>query len=267
MTKAAELGFQLAKPLGDTAQYDVVLDLGGRFISVQVKSTFFQASNLKPGNFVASLFHVNGPKPPLRAIRLRLPGRLLHSQRHLVHHPVRRSLPQTRHPSLPRRQTKPVGTLPRSLVPAPRPRPRPTPEARPLRPLRHNRRLRPPTQNKKVEARSSTRSFLHRPPACRFSIRLLSIRLPCHSEEHRDEESAFVPLTKHCQPERSEGSAFVLLTKHCHSERSEESASSRELPTQPEERRQDGEVEVAHKRFWEGPGFSRAATIPMNTGR
>ena len=46
---------------GDTAQYDVVLDLGGRFISVQVKSTFFQASNLKPGNFVASLFHVNGP--------------------------------------------------------------------------------------------------------------------------------------------------------------------------------------------------------------
>jgi len=61
MTKAAELGFQLAKPWGDTAQYDVVLDLGGRFISVQVKSTFFQASNLKPGNFVASLLHVNGP--------------------------------------------------------------------------------------------------------------------------------------------------------------------------------------------------------------
>ncbi len=61
MTKAIELGFQLAKPLGDTAQYDVVIDLGGRFISVQVKSTFFQASNLKPGNFVASLFHANGP--------------------------------------------------------------------------------------------------------------------------------------------------------------------------------------------------------------
>ncbi|HXM22119.1 MAG TPA: group I intron-associated PD-(D/E)XK endonuclease [Terriglobales bacterium] len=61
MAKATELGFQLAKPLGDTAQYDVVIDLGGRFISVQVKSTFFQASNLKPGNFVASLFHANGP--------------------------------------------------------------------------------------------------------------------------------------------------------------------------------------------------------------
>ena len=39
MSKAIELGFQLAKPLGDTAQYDAVLDLGGRFISVQVKST------------------------------------------------------------------------------------------------------------------------------------------------------------------------------------------------------------------------------------
>jgi hypothetical protein len=61
MTKATELGFQLARPLGDTAPYDVVLDLGGRFISVQVKSTYFQAANLKPGNFVASLFHVGSP--------------------------------------------------------------------------------------------------------------------------------------------------------------------------------------------------------------
>ncbi len=61
MAKAVELGFQLARPLGDTAQYDVILDLKGHFVSVQVKSTFFQASNLKPGNFVASLFHINGP--------------------------------------------------------------------------------------------------------------------------------------------------------------------------------------------------------------
>jgi hypothetical protein len=29
--------------------------------SVQVKSTYFQAGNLKPGNFVASLFHVGCP--------------------------------------------------------------------------------------------------------------------------------------------------------------------------------------------------------------
>jgi len=61
MAKATELGFQLAKPVGDSTQYDVVVDLGGRFISVQVKSTIFQASNLKPGNFVASLVHVSGP--------------------------------------------------------------------------------------------------------------------------------------------------------------------------------------------------------------
>ena len=62
MTKATELGFQLAKPLEDNAQYDVILDLGGRFVSVQIKSTYFQANNLKPGNFVASLFHPSGPK-------------------------------------------------------------------------------------------------------------------------------------------------------------------------------------------------------------
>jgi hypothetical protein len=60
MAKATELGFQIAEPRGDTAQYDVVLDLGGRFISVQVKSTSFQAKNLKPGNFVASLRNNHG---------------------------------------------------------------------------------------------------------------------------------------------------------------------------------------------------------------
>ena len=60
MAKATELGFQIAEPRGDTAPYDVVLDLGGRFISVQVKSTSFQASNLKPGNFVANLRHSHG---------------------------------------------------------------------------------------------------------------------------------------------------------------------------------------------------------------
>ncbi len=45
MAKAAELGFQLSTPLGETAQYDVVIDLGGRFISVQVKSTYFEAGS------------------------------------------------------------------------------------------------------------------------------------------------------------------------------------------------------------------------------
>jgi hypothetical protein len=60
MAKAAELGYELAKPLGDTTQYDVVLDLDGRFISVQVKSTVYQASGLKHGNFVAGLYHARG---------------------------------------------------------------------------------------------------------------------------------------------------------------------------------------------------------------
>ncbi len=60
MTKATELGFQLAKPLGDTAQYDVIIDLGGRFISVQIKSTYHRASKSRPGTFEASLAHVYG---------------------------------------------------------------------------------------------------------------------------------------------------------------------------------------------------------------
>jgi hypothetical protein len=61
MAKATEFGYQLAKPVGDSTQYDVVIDLGGRFVSVQVKSTMFEAGNLKPGNFVASLVHASGP--------------------------------------------------------------------------------------------------------------------------------------------------------------------------------------------------------------
>src|SRR4030081_3907547 len=61
IAKAAELGFQLNKPLGDTAQYDVVIDLGGRFVSVQVESTFFQASDLKPGNLLTRPDHASGP--------------------------------------------------------------------------------------------------------------------------------------------------------------------------------------------------------------
>src|SRR5271170_6261020 len=91
------------------------------------------------------------PQPPLRALRLRLLSPLLHPYRRLVHHPVGGSRPQTRHPRLPRRQTKPVGTLPRSLAPAPRPRPMRAPKEGPDRPLRNNRRLRPPTQTKKTQ--------------------------------------------------------------------------------------------------------------------
>ena len=79
MAKAAELGFQLNTPLGDTAQYDVVINLGGRFIRVQVKSASFEAQQLEAGNYVRQSGSRLRRRPPLRAIRLRLPRRLLHS--------------------------------------------------------------------------------------------------------------------------------------------------------------------------------------------
>jgi len=39
MAKAAELGFKLSKPWGESAPYDVAIELHGRFLRVQVKST------------------------------------------------------------------------------------------------------------------------------------------------------------------------------------------------------------------------------------
>jgi hypothetical protein len=39
MAKAAELGFKLSKPWGESAPYDVVIEHGTGFIRVQVKST------------------------------------------------------------------------------------------------------------------------------------------------------------------------------------------------------------------------------------
>jgi hypothetical protein len=41
MAKAIEHGYRLTKPLGGGSPYDVVVDLGGRFMSVQVKSTMY----------------------------------------------------------------------------------------------------------------------------------------------------------------------------------------------------------------------------------
>jgi len=40
MAKAAGYGFHLNKPFGESACYDVVVDLGNRFVRVQVKSTY-----------------------------------------------------------------------------------------------------------------------------------------------------------------------------------------------------------------------------------
>ena len=59
MTKAAEHGFKLTKPWGENTPYDVVIDLGGRFVSVQVKSTMCQKRPRKgherPGCFSVRL--------------------------------------------------------------------------------------------------------------------------------------------------------------------------------------------------------------------
>lgn len=39
MCRAAEHGFKITRPWGGSSPYDFVVDLGGRFVSVQVKST------------------------------------------------------------------------------------------------------------------------------------------------------------------------------------------------------------------------------------
>ena len=39
MTVAAGLGFTVAKPFGDSARYDVIVEHLGRFLRIQVKST------------------------------------------------------------------------------------------------------------------------------------------------------------------------------------------------------------------------------------
>jgi hypothetical protein len=66
MTKATEKGFKLTKPWGDNAPYDVVVDLGGRFVSVQVKCTMFRIRPRKghdrPGCFSVRL-HRGGDLP------------------------------------------------------------------------------------------------------------------------------------------------------------------------------------------------------------
>jgi len=63
MAKAAELGFKLSRPWGDSATYDVVIELKGRFVRVQVKSTMCKARPRKPhherGIFVANMRHIS----------------------------------------------------------------------------------------------------------------------------------------------------------------------------------------------------------------
>ncbi len=48
MARAAELGFKMSKPWGDSAPYDVAVELEGYFARVQVKSTMYKARPKKP---------------------------------------------------------------------------------------------------------------------------------------------------------------------------------------------------------------------------
>jgi len=62
MAKAAELGFKLTKPWGDSAPYDIAIERGGHFARVQVKSTMCRDRPRKPhhqkGVFMANMRHV-----------------------------------------------------------------------------------------------------------------------------------------------------------------------------------------------------------------
>jgi hypothetical protein len=52
MARAAKEGLRLAKPWGDSSRYDVVVETGGHFVRVQVKST----ANLQPsGGYVCGV--------------------------------------------------------------------------------------------------------------------------------------------------------------------------------------------------------------------
>jgi hypothetical protein len=44
MAKAAKFGLRISKPWGEMARYDMVIDAGGRFVRVQIKSTISKRS-------------------------------------------------------------------------------------------------------------------------------------------------------------------------------------------------------------------------------
>lgn len=64
MAKAAEMGFKLTKPWGDSASYDVAIEQKGRFLRIQVKSTICREHGRKPehtkGMYVASMRRSSG---------------------------------------------------------------------------------------------------------------------------------------------------------------------------------------------------------------
>jgi len=57
MARAAKEGLRLAKPWGDSSRYDVVVETGGRFVRVQVKSTANRQPN---GGYVCGVHPSQG---------------------------------------------------------------------------------------------------------------------------------------------------------------------------------------------------------------
>ena len=55
MARARELGFEVSKPFGESARYDVTVELEGRFLRIQVKSTMAR-------NYVGYLCRLNGAR-------------------------------------------------------------------------------------------------------------------------------------------------------------------------------------------------------------
>jgi len=51
MTRATEQGLRVIKPWGDSSRYDFVVETGGRFLRVQVKSTSHRRGN----NYICSI--------------------------------------------------------------------------------------------------------------------------------------------------------------------------------------------------------------------
>jgi hypothetical protein len=60
MAKAAKLGLRVSKPWGDLSRYDMVVETGGNFVSVQVKSTICRS---REGCYVCKVQPAGTSKP------------------------------------------------------------------------------------------------------------------------------------------------------------------------------------------------------------
>jgi hypothetical protein len=58
--KALKQGWGVLKPVGDRLPYDLVLDIGGSFVKVQVKYAWF---DIKRNNYVVDTKNKNQPSP------------------------------------------------------------------------------------------------------------------------------------------------------------------------------------------------------------